>query len=32
MQDRTTFGSFFAQAVSRAADNPSDVFYSTIAP
>jgi hypothetical protein len=28
----TSFGAFFAQAVSRAAGNPSDVFYSTIAP
>jgi hypothetical protein len=27
-----TFGSFYGQAVSRAADNPSDDFYSTIAP
>ena len=27
-----TFGAFYDQAVSRAADNPSDVFYSTLTP
>jgi hypothetical protein len=28
----TTFGPFFDQAVSRAANNPSDVFYTTLSP
>jgi BNR/Asp-box repeat len=27
-----TFGPFFVQAVSRAANNPSDVFYATVTP
>ena len=27
-----TFGAFFGQAVSRAADNPSDVYYTTLSP
>jgi hypothetical protein len=26
------FGPFYDQAVSRAANNPSDVFYSTLTP
>lgn len=28
----TSFGPFFGQAVSRAAGNPSDVYYTTLAP
>jgi hypothetical protein len=28
----TTFGPFFVQAVSRAANDPSDVYYATVAP
>ena len=28
----TTFGPYFGQAVSRAANNPSDVYYTTLSP